>query len=159
MDELSDEERPWLLCSSRIQFFLATKLQCCEHLPVNLVHTYRLQKLFVVLKKSWTENMTIFLKMPSVVLIKIEDDCQSWKKWDSKKRWKMSQMNVQIVTPMDCLWSSCRICIQVKTIDGEFRGFTSSSTNTIAVLVVDHKGSSSTMTVYWLIAVNGDYRR
>ena len=68
MDELSDEEKHWLLVLAGSNSSCHKTSTLPNNLPVNLVHTYLLQKLFVVLKKSWTENMTIFLKMPSVVL-------------------------------------------------------------------------------------------
>ena len=62
------KKRPWLLvlAGSNSSCHKTSTLQ--NNLQVNLDLMYQLEKLFVALKKSLTGNMTIFLKMPSVVL-------------------------------------------------------------------------------------------
>ena len=68
MDELSDEEKTLVvvLAGSNSSCHKTSTLR--NNLQVNLVLMYQLEKLFVALKKFWMGNMTIFLKMPSVVL-------------------------------------------------------------------------------------------
>ena len=55
------------------------------NLQVNVVLMYQLEKLFVALKKFWMGNMTIFLKMPSVVLVLSKMSLLKLKKWDFKR--------------------------------------------------------------------------
>ena len=62
------KKRPWLLVLAGSNSSCHKTSTLRNNLLVNLVHTYQLQKLFVALKKFWMGNMTIFLKMPSVVL-------------------------------------------------------------------------------------------
>ena len=68
MDELSDEEKTLVARARRIQFFLSQNFNVAEQFTGQPGSYVQLEKLFVALKKFWMGNMTIFLKMPSVVL-------------------------------------------------------------------------------------------
>ena len=62
------KKRSWLLVLAGSNSSCHKTSTLRNNLQVNLVLMYQLEKLFVALKKFWMGNMTIFLKMPSVVL-------------------------------------------------------------------------------------------
>ena len=77
MDELSDEDKTLVGRARRIQFFLSQNFNVAEQFtgqPGSYVPVAETVRGF---KESWTGNMTIFLKMPSVVLDRSKSDCQS----------------------------------------------------------------------------------
>ncbi len=134
MDELSDDEKTLLARARRIQFFLSQNFNVAEQFtgqPGSYIPVAETVRGFKgnFGWEAWPLPEDAFRGVGS-----IEDVIAKAEKWDSKKRWKMS--NERQSLPDGLVYDHHAAFVSVKTIDGEIRVLPR-HINTIAVLAVD----------------------
>ena len=109
MDELSDEEKTWCSWPIVSSSSCLKTLTLLNNLLANLVLMYQWRKQFAALRIIEGKHDHLpedaFRGVSS-----IEDVIAKAEKWDFK-RWSMTHLTVESVTPDGLVWSPCQLCI------------------------------------------------